>query len=43
MIYAGVEEQKKQAHREGFGRGRREGRATLVWPAGEGEVRWADC
>ena len=30
MIYAGVEEQKEQAHREGFGRGRREGRATLV-------------
>ena len=30
MIYAGVEEQKEQAHLEGFGRGRREGRATLV-------------
>ena len=34
MIYAGVEEQKEQAHREGLGRGRREGRAegraTLV-------------
>ncbi len=30
MIYAGVEEQKEQAHREGFGRGRMEGRATLV-------------
>ena len=37
MIYAGVEEQKEQAEREGFGRGRmegqaeglREGRATL--------------
>lgn len=27
MIYAGVEEQKEQAHREGLGRGRREGRA----------------
>ena len=27
MIYAGVEEQKEQAHREGFGRGRMEGRA----------------
>ena len=30
MIYAGVEEQKEQAHREGLGRGRMEGRATLV-------------
>ena len=30
MIYAGVEEQKERAQREGFGRGRREGRATLV-------------
>ncbi len=35
MIYAGVEEQKERAHREGLGRGRRaegraEGRATLV-------------
>ncbi len=27
MIYAGVEEQKERAHREGLGRGRREGRA----------------
>ena len=35
MIYAGVEEQKEQAEREGFGRGRMEGRAegraTLVF------------
>ena len=30
MIYAGVEELKERAHREGIGRGRAEGRATLV-------------
>ena len=30
MIYAGVEEQKEQAHLEGLGQGRREGGATLV-------------
>ena len=30
MVYAGVEEQKEQAHREGLGRGRMEGRADLV-------------
>ena len=30
MIYAGVEEQKERAHREGLGRGLMEGRATLV-------------
>ena len=30
MIYAGVEELKERAHREGLGRGRAEGRATLV-------------
>ena len=29
MIYAGVEELKERAHREGLGRGRMEGRATL--------------
>ena len=27
MIYAGVEEQKEQAHQDGLGRGRMEGRA----------------
>ena len=43
MIYAGVEEQKKQAHREGFGRGRKGRPCHPGLPAGEGEVRWADC
>ena len=34
MIYAGVEELKERAHREGLGRGRAEGRATLCRQAG---------
>ena len=34
MIYAGVDELKERAHREGLGRGRAEGRATLCRLAG---------
>ena len=30
MIYAGVEELKERAHREGLGQGRAEGRTTMV-------------
>ena len=30
MIYAGVEELKERAHREGLGQGHAEGRATMV-------------